>query len=578
MTTHTNLTTKSLIDGTHGLTFQADDVIITNGYYNADDGAGAKFNVVSGTTTDGSYFEYTLTETLKAVMVIENGTVNIDQLGAKGDAVLPEAADGFDNAYINQIISSNENSFDNCFILTAALNNPEIINVVLGENKNYGVRSCVSAVGNSNNLTKNIIGNGSKIIEISSEVLSLIQVLYFEKFSIKNVELIKGTGQNGSAAIFLQNNDKALIKDISVKSLVHGIYSESLSKKHSLMVYTCSILAKSVGILSNGTNDSTISDCYITGLDRNSSIGFQIFPCGENIKFNNVNISNAVTAYYFYGSSSSNIVKDCTLYDVTAQNCGSVFNFSNTQNITASSVTCREISSVASFNNAENICICNSDFINSNNTNGLVFNHVNKVCNNVLFANCSFDFNKTLFKSRHTTSSQNKAHMSFSDCSFNLKNSDSDPDISPAEIFGGTLDVDFSRCKFNVEKYATPTNGNEYLFYFKTQSSSCLPHYWNFSDCKFTQGTGVPVKSVILIDSQKDAYEKTFVTVQNSTLNGFEQIMHLTDAVYDEVNTVESLLDAKKRYLAIDNLYFFDTIPTGATTHYKKAEEYGLSE
>ena len=84
MTIHTIPTTIGMSDNSFSLTgLAAGDQIVTLGYYNTNDGGAATFAVKSGSTADG-VFTHTLYgySGLIAQLVIQDGVVNVDQLGA----------------------------------------------------------------------------------------------------------------------------------------------------------------------------------------------------------------------------------------------------------------------------------------------------------------------------------------------------------------------------------------------------------------------------------------------------------------------------------------------------------------
>ena len=74
----------------------AGDMAITKGYYSANDGGGAEYNIVATT----SNYSETLNNTLKAELIIKD-SANVKQFGAKGDGTTDDK-----NAFTNAINSS----------------------------------------------------------------------------------------------------------------------------------------------------------------------------------------------------------------------------------------------------------------------------------------------------------------------------------------------------------------------------------------------------------------------------------------------------------------------------------------
>lgn len=67
------------------------DIVITSGYYSANDGGGAEYRIINGIYTDdgGSYHE--LDNNLWAELIIKDNLINVKQFGAKGDGVTDDS-------------------------------------------------------------------------------------------------------------------------------------------------------------------------------------------------------------------------------------------------------------------------------------------------------------------------------------------------------------------------------------------------------------------------------------------------------------------------------------------------------
>ena len=98
------------------------------------DGGAAKFVVrLTPAPSDTVYFNHPISGTsLYLSLIIENGTVNVDQIGAKGDAVIPAPDANSDttlayfNEYSGAIVSANSASTNNKPYFDAAFDHSEV--------------------------------------------------------------------------------------------------------------------------------------------------------------------------------------------------------------------------------------------------------------------------------------------------------------------------------------------------------------------------------------------------------------------------------------------------------------------
>lgn len=186
------------------------DIVITAGYYSYNDGGAGKYKILDTDLTADNGSVINLTNGLQATLIIENGTINVKQFGAKGD----DATDD-----------------------TIAMQNA--INYAQSKGSSIGVDSGTYQVtGLTVSGTLKIIGNGyNSVIKAKSGSTSDIITLTGDgiyKSDISNI-FIDGNKENVSAAINGIKLEKGtssagdkytIIHDVTIKNLTGcGIYA-----------------------------------------------------------------------------------------------------------------------------------------------------------------------------------------------------------------------------------------------------------------------------------------------------------------------------------------------------------------
>lgn len=147
---------------------KAGDVVQTLGYYEENDGGSGLYKIVddSQLVDDGGSI-HNLINGLKAVLVIENGAINVKQFGAKGNGIYDDT-----NAMQNIIDYSCSNNYKKIFIpngsyiISSKISTPQAFNqpIISGENTkntilNFSGESCLRFKGGSGNLANSYLEN-----------------------------------------------------------------------------------------------------------------------------------------------------------------------------------------------------------------------------------------------------------------------------------------------------------------------------------------------------------------------------------------------------------------------------------
>ncbi|MGN0635397.1 MAG: hypothetical protein ACI4I5_04165, partial [Acutalibacteraceae bacterium] len=247
MATYAINLTESLKNGTSGLTnLTAGDVIETTGYYASGDGGAGTFTVCTNeeNKTPDNMFTYGLGDNLIAELQTPNGIVNIDQLGANGNACIPDRyydevlnAEECSNRS-NDTISSNASAMDNQGVLNAAFNHPGIQEVRLTAGKIYGIRNqiqmpsnhclngCSATIMNlSQNNMKTIACGKENDNETDDDEIRM-------NIRIENVRLIgnhrfEKSNSESSQGIWIKNGKNIQIRNVQMERFGFGIHTTS---------------------------------------------------------------------------------------------------------------------------------------------------------------------------------------------------------------------------------------------------------------------------------------------------------------------------------------------------------------
>ena len=222
-------------------TLKAGDMAITLGYYTANDSGGAEYKIVNDDTlVDDGGKVHSLTNGLRAVLIVEKGILNVKQLGATENtnitSILNKAINTYNAKYIycnvNVKIGQNIQIAQNKNVVIDFMNNTIIFENQSQDNvmfNNYGSLSLINGIfdGNSNNSINilraknnsiNIVDNCSFINfkETNKNLLTKILLTYTGSYSIIercHFENIKQVGNGtitdgeGSASCVLSITD-----------------------------------------------------------------------------------------------------------------------------------------------------------------------------------------------------------------------------------------------------------------------------------------------------------------------------------------------------------------------------------
>ena len=274
---------------------KAGDMAITLGYYEADDGGAGKYYIVNETN---NYYEI-LKNNLKAELITENSSINVKQLGAKGDNKKDDT-DSIQNAInkFNSIYIPNGTYLISQIILKKQTN-------ILGESIENTILSTIN-----NNINDSLIKNlDSTSIRINLKNFTILG--WKERNNIINGIDFKNIYDNGDAYIIIDN-----VKTIYLTG--NGIHIGRGVEYH---IKNCQSLNNGgCGIfLDWGATDSTIvnTNCafnkleglkVISGSNRFENIKCYVNGIGDGI--------NSGTSYYdrlpgIYNKGDKNVFINC---------------------------------------------------------------------------------------------------------------------------------------------------------------------------------------------------------------------------------------------------------------------------
>ncbi|MBQ3151148.1 MAG: hypothetical protein IJB86_07905 [Clostridia bacterium] len=552
------------------------DEIVTHGYYSSGDGGGARFRVKQDLAAESSHFEYTLVNTadkqIKAVMIIEDGTVNIDQLGAKGDAVLPLS---FNDSYSNpescdmrtiktlninngssEYLDENEvaiTATDNAKFFNEAISNSEVHCIRLTAGKIYGTKSTINMQSN-----KVLDGNSATIMYINTTPLSGLHYLincrnsgtaFNENIEIMNVRLIHNAFISDDytyRAIYIQHCRNVDIHDVTIERSHVGIKSTASKKGtdyNTVSIRNVHILDVYTGLEIGDIMNSLISDSYISCdynllLSADKANGKHCIYAGGAMKdcvFKNLTLRNAgkgnainrneaLDSFDYFGENLlfSNIIIDncdCAVH-VGKRTRNSVF-----KNIIATNV----MESGIALCGAEDVLITNCSFKSMDEAAcGISVPSDSKELDyikNVIVDNCKFDFNRKFI-------SIGSSRILFGDslivknCYFHIFSPQMAQASTPALVKGIVSNVTFIKCVFEAERFFNDSHSQNGVFFYFTSDRNKEMH-WTFDRCKFINNGSVTVNSPVLSNSMSDEMynnvvtKKVHCTMKNCTLVNF---------------------------------------------------------
>lgn len=257
----------------------------TKGYYEANDGGHGEYVIVNDNTlVDDGGTIHVLSNGLRAVLIIENDTINVKQFGAYGDGTHDDS-----NAIQNAVNLGNVILSKGNYYISSTINIPT--------NRIFDGGDC-TIIPNSNIYAFTINGRENPVVNTVVKNINIntqnsgsggINLLstYFNYF--ENVNIIQLTGDN-AVGINIVNGFNHEIRNSRVYG--NSNYSNQIGLK---------ITTDNNYIFSNMTNckyDTLLLQNLTYGVYANYSIA------GNTIDFNNIGFSNNDYSFYLTGNGS----------------------------------------------------------------------------------------------------------------------------------------------------------------------------------------------------------------------------------------------------------------------------------
>lgn len=561
----------------------AGDLVFTNGYYNAGDGGAAKFVITSSVPSDTVYFNHPISGTsLYLSLIIENGTVNVDQIGAKGDAVIPgpdansDTTLAYFNDYSGAIVSANSTSTNNKPYFDAALSHAGVKKMVMSQGKIYGVIS-----ENNTDTVETAIaipagkcldGCGATLMNIKPGSVSdavtnsIILGCDYSDVEICNLTLVNNydtRNTKGSKGIRVQSCEHVYIHDVSVERSAMGI--------HATRQGTTGALCKNVrferlklkkvltGIQYNNVENGFITDSYISNdvnlliPPENQNKNHGIYAGGQliNCVFSGLTIEksgggNAINRNQADSEQNSNPVilsQNLIFSDIVIDNCDYALSLGHkTRHVVAKNIVATNIHAAGILLcDLEDINISNCRFfggINDNAASGIFiprnlkqpdendhskdfFDLVNYNIKNITISDCEFSFNRH-FISIEVSRKITGDNIFFNNCHFMVKYPQLASSSTPTYAEGIISNMAFNNCTFESDGFSESHFNNGVFFYFCHDSDRAEKVQWSFNGCKFLNNGSSTVNSPILSNSGYDDIRQTiYCSITNCVMKGF---------------------------------------------------------
>ncbi|MGN0635396.1 MAG: hypothetical protein ACI4I5_04160 [Acutalibacteraceae bacterium] len=598
MTKHSVITTENIKNNIQLPTNLADgDLIETTGYYVSNDGGAGTFTVRTKDTeeTADNMFTYSLNNDLIAELQTPNGVVNIDQLGAKGDGIIP------DN-YVHSsasALSVNNNASDNVSYLNAALAKENIQKIELTENKNYVVRSSINFVsGHDVTIDGNASGSGNSasILQYNTSVVNTLDVQNGAHVCISNMTVY---GYPRNCVVGCKDGNQLTMKNVTIYSSTDGICFYSASNPHTAKVENCHIYAQDKALNCAKVEHSLFKELTIAPSNNYLTTGISLAQDNCSNSFRNISITgNAQTRSNSYGISSS-IFNDSNLFDDiridgvnTAVAPGSANTFFN-------HIFAINWNYAVKISMTSNATIQNSTFLGSGKN---AFRYTGLECDNVIVRNCLFETTEAWIDI-DPLNSENSDSVFFDHCKFRLTDATNLSAVTSCIRTTAKMDGVFLDCIFDAKEYPLDdehTHGNAALFCFTAENGSYTQN-WIFNGCQFVYSTEntVGLNSPIRIDAQNR--QNIHVLVKGCALEGFRWTMRISNAnetsssvspagaetvIVNPAFSAESNDDLQSEAIsrmnetasfgALGNLYILASAASGS--YYKAGEQYGITD
>ena len=553
----------------------AGDQIVTQGYYAANDGGAATFAVKSGSTADG-VFTHTLYgySGLIAELVIQDGVVNVDQLGANGNAVLPSSYDDVVttqsecNTRTNATINANNNAFDNASVLAAACQSTRVREIRLTPGKIYGVKSSVSI---SSDHILNGCGAAIMNLQSTSEVYLLrcdgTATHFVENVEICNLRLIGNFIINSPdvRGIWIQYGRNIRIHDVQVERCKTAIHTTAESVQaaagntNQVDIDRVSIKESVTGIQYNAVWDSHIADSEIS-VDYTSLFNYDneahcVYAADavRRCRFSNLSLRNSTggNGILIKGSDNMGHSEELELENLSIDACHKAIGFEaevhhvSVRNVTATTLRETGINLAGATHVVVSDCSFTGDAdyvvpINTDPPCGFKIATGNATTAHIVIQRCRFLFPTKFFvigQDRY----ENCYDLKIQYCDFKVTTPQLNQKLVPAYIKGIVSDIRFFRCRFETDGFTTENHSKcGVFFYFSSElaapdNNTGIPKslnkmHWFFDECSFINNGTVNVNSPILSQNPLDEHGTVFCTVTRSLFDGFRWTIRIANS------------------------------------------------
>ena len=582
MSIYTIATTNSLKSSVPELAnATAGDVIVTSGYYAANDGGAGTFDIrarVAGDTVD-NMFTYALGTDLIAELQTPDGVVNVDQLGAKellgsyqtyeeylGEnpsslSQVSAYSDALCQDMVQQQLNGEDDLFENGRIIATALNDGAIHTIRFSPGKTYGVGHkdqnqaiTASIVIERSDVT--LDGCGASIRAYYPERQGIICInksenpSHLNSICIQNLHLYglwRPTPSGSSSyvhGIRVRWTDNLTIRNVQIENVGYGI---RIADTYSNLTLEHLRIEKALtGIqLSGHANGGHLTDSYISCdwnlLNQNGGGGNHgIYLSGQiqhfqfmRLEILNTGLGNAVTRHN--GANTSPICENLVFSDIRIENCDvGLFLGERTHNVLVQRVYAKAFSNAGvHFSGVDQILLKDSLF-ESTKDKGKGFSTsasdtANAYVKHVVVKRCGFKTHHCFFSIGTNTNAHAELSddsMTFEDCEFSVQTAEISDTKKVAPIAGAIEKLIFRQCVFSIEQFTSSQSSTGLFFHFQSPSDMhCM-----FDSCRFLNNGTMVVNSPIMIHNASNSILTTeakhnFIAVRNCIVKGFRWLI-----------------------------------------------------
>ncbi|MBQ3151146.1 MAG: hypothetical protein IJB86_07895 [Clostridia bacterium] len=544
-----------------------------------------------GLADESSHFEHTLVNTadkqLKAVMIIENGTVNIDQLGAKGDGAFPITFEEYLEShntpveppikkvhdYGTSLVAANSGKTDNnstirdnniitrIGIIDDALSHEDVKEVRLTHGKCY----CISAKINIPS-GKVLNGCGAMLMPLQTlangtDESTLIYMSGVSDIEVKDIRLYHclTTGNNSTynKCFYIADCNNIHIHDVTMENANYGM--DITSSNANIRLENLHIEKVITGIEYSFVTGGYLVDSYI-------SCDWNIYNEGHgnhciyasrsinNYTFENLTLLNAGEGTAIQRNWADEATDDIresdslVIKNIIIDNCYCAVNVGhNTHNCVIENIIATNVRYCGLvFAGVKNVVVTNCSFSGHPDytSAGGAFNipsnksgSPNYYVNDLVIKNCHFDFHHKFFTVGNSRNVEND-NMLIKDCTFKINDIVIDYtkaktyEALPAHTKGVLSFVEFAFCDFIFSPIPNSASEIDELrdiyrngVFFSFGSNRRIYMHWSFRNCNFINNAPYTINSAIMNEYYTEGGSHIFCTVKKCMFVGFRFVL-----------------------------------------------------